>query len=125
MMRRNLKLAAACMWALLLPRQSPAEVTRFVQKEFAVGLWNDPPADSQMDAHYAEIAEANFTFLIGIFGASTPEGVARQLALCEKHGLGAIVSTAGQPPSQLPTNSACWGYFLADEPGPEAFAGLR
>jgi hypothetical protein len=126
MLIRNLRASVAVVALVSLCWEVRAEsISRFQQKEFAIGLWNDPPADSRMDAHYAEIAEANFTFLIGIFGANTPEGVARQLALCEKHRLGAIVSMAGQPPSALPTNAACWGYFLADEPGPDSFAGLR
>jgi hypothetical protein len=123
-MSRFPKAVGLCVCILLQVQASGGE-SRFVQRDFAIGLWNDPPADAQMDAHYAEIAEANFTFLVGIFGASTPEGVARQLAMCEKHGIGAIVSMAGQAPAQLPTNSACWGYFLADEPGPDSFAGLR
>jgi hypothetical protein len=32
---------------------------------------------------------------------------------------------AGQPPAQLPSDTSCWGYFLADEPSPDSFAGLR
>jgi hypothetical protein len=119
------KTGLAVVAAVFLCCESRAETNRFYQKDFAIGLWNDPPADSQMDAHYAEIAEANFTFLIGIFGASTPEQVGRQLVLCEKHRLGAIVSMTGQSLSALPTNAACWGYFLADEPSPDAFPGLR
>lgn len=98
---------------------------RFTQDRFAIGFWVDPPARPDLDERYAEIAEANFTFIIGNFGASTPDAVARQLELCEKHGLKAIVSMAGQPPDKLPTNNACWGYFLADEPGAGAFSSLR
>lgn len=98
---------------------------RFNQDRFAIGLWVDPPASSDLDERYAELAEANFTFIIGNFGASTSNAVARQLELCEKHGLKAIVSMAGQPPDRLPTNNACWGYLLADEPGAGAFPYLR
>jgi hypothetical protein len=32
---------------------------------------------------------------------------------------------AGQPPEKVPADEACWGYFVADEPGPGAFGGLR
>ena len=85
---------------------------RFVQDRLAVGFWVDPPADQQTDARFAEIADANFTFVIGNFGATTPEAVTNQLALCEKHGLKAIVSTAGLPPDRLPDGPACWGYSL-------------
>src|SRR4051812_39481251 len=49
---------------------------RFIQDRFGVGFWVDPPADKDMERHYAEIAEANFTFAIGVFGAATPENVA-------------------------------------------------
>ena len=104
------------------PAPSPS---RFIQDRIAIGFWVDPPADDHMDEHYADIAKANFTFVIGIFGAATPTNVARQLAYCDKYGLKAIVSQAGLPTDNLPTNSSCWGYFLADEPGAGAFAGLH
>jgi hypothetical protein len=97
----------------------------FVQDRLAVGLWVDPPPDQQTDARFAELAEANFTFLIGNFGATTPVAVSNQIRLCEKHGLKTIVSMAGLPPDRLPNDPACWGYFLADEPGPGAFPELR
>jgi hypothetical protein len=32
---------------------------------------------------------------------------------------------AGLPPGRLPNDPACWGYCLADEPGPGAFPELR
>lgn len=102
-----------------------AEPARFVQDRFAIGFWVDPPADENMDERYAEIAEANFTIVLGGFGAATPETVTRQLALCEKHGLKAVVSRAGLGPDQLPTGPACWGYMIVDEPGAGAFAGIR
>ena len=98
---------------------------RFRQDRFAIGLWVDPPASANLDERYAEIAQANFTFIIGIFGANSPNAIARQLKLCEKHGLKAIVSMGDQPPDRLPADSACWGYFLADEPGAGAFPELR
>ncbi len=87
-------------------------------------MWVEPPADQQTDARFAEIADANFTFVIGIFGAGTPQAVTNQLALCEKHGLKTVVSMAGLPPDKLPDGPACWGYFLGDEPGPGAFPAL-
>jgi hypothetical protein len=78
-----------------------------------------------MEARYKEIANANFTFTLGVFGATTPTNIARQLAYCEHYGLKAIVSRAGLPNDQLPTKSACWGYFIADEPGSDSFPGLK
>jgi hypothetical protein len=99
--------------------------SRFVQDIFAIGFWVDPPADDQMEERYKEIADANFTFTLGVFGATTPESIARQLTYGEKYGLKAIVSRAGLPADRLPTNSACWGYYVADEPAPGAFSALR
>lgn len=117
--------AAVMCWAVLFPStQVKAEEQRFVQDRIGIGFWVDPPADKDMDARYAEIAEANFTFVIGSFGAGTDEQVDRQLQLCEKYGLKAIVPLRN-PPERLPSEPACWGYLLADEPGPGAFAGLR
>lgn len=111
--------------AFALTQQATAtQIPRFVQDRFAIGLWVDPPLTANADARYAELAEAHFNFIIGIFGASTTNAVAQQLTLCEKYDLKAIVSMAGQPPANLPTNSACWGYFIADEPWGGSFPAL-
>lgn len=112
-------------WAVLLPCvQASGEEQRFVQDRLAIGFWVDPPADKDMDARYAEISEAHFTFVIGSFGARTGEQVDRQLQLCEKYGLKAIVPLRN-PYDRLPGATACWGYLLVDEPGAGAFPGLR
>ncbi|HSU57180.1 MAG TPA: beta-galactosidase [Candidatus Dormibacteraeota bacterium] len=114
-----------CLLLSLICFGACAAENRFVQDRFGIGLWSDPPIDNDADSRYAEIAEANFTFVIGIFGASSTEAVTRQLSLCEKHGLKGIVSMAGLSPERLPKDDSCWGYFLADEPSPGAFGGLR
>src|SRR4051812_40531963 len=98
---------------------------RFAQDRFAVGFWVDPPVDDAVDARYAEIAGANFTFVIANFGARTEPDVRRVLAACAKHGLKAIVTRADLPPEKLPDSPACWGYVVADEPGAGAFPELR
>ena len=126
MFKRSLcYLAAAGLAAITQLYRATAADPRFVHDRLAVGLWVDPPADQQTAARFAEIADANFTFLIGNFGATTPEAVSNQVRLCERHGLKTIVSMAGLPPDRLPNGPACWGYFLADEPGPGAFPELR
>jgi hypothetical protein len=102
-----------------------AEPQRFVQDRFAIGFWVDPPADEEMEKRYAEIAEANFTLALGNYRARTPEQVRRQLALCEKYGLKALVAGARQKPQSLLTGPACWGYLLYDEPNTEKFGYLR
>jgi len=97
---------------------------RFVQDRFAVGFWVDPPADDKMDARYAEIAEAHFSLVIGRFGARTPEQVERQLALCRKHNLKALVYYRASETEAIPDGPACWGYVLRDEPDAAEFPGL-
>ncbi len=98
---------------------------RFVQDRFAIGFWVDPPADERMDERYAELAKANFTLVIGGFGARTAEQVRRQLELCEKYDLKAIVARSGLAPSDLPAGRACWGYMVKDEPTLKDFPGLK
>jgi len=97
----------------------------FVQDRFAIGFWVDPPADENMDRHYADIAAANFTMVIGGFGATTIETIQRQIELCEKYDLKAIVAMAGLPPEQLPEGPAVWGYTIRDEPNFKDFPGLQ
>ncbi len=98
---------------------------RFAQDRFVIGFWVDPPADQTMARRYQEIADANFTLVLGGFGAATPETVARQIALCQQHDLRAIVAMAGQKPDQLPDDPVVWGYLVRDEPGAAAFPELR
>jgi hypothetical protein len=93
--------------------------TRFVQDRFAIGFWVDPPADERMDERYREIGEANFTLVLGAFGARTAEQVARQLDLCGKYGLVAVVADRNAD------GPACWGYMLRDEPNVKDFPALR
>jgi len=101
----HLLIAAFC---FLCCAHLDAQTNRFAQDRFAIGFWVDPPADDKMEAHYQDIADANFTFALGGFGATTPTNVARQLAYCEKLGLKAIVAMAGLAVDKLPTNNACW-----------------
>ncbi len=117
-------LALSCAGATLLSCAAE-EPARFVQDRFAIGFWVDPPAAEQTSERFAEIARANFTMVIGNFGATTPEQVTNQIALCEKHGLKTLVSMAGLSPENLPDGAACWGYSIADEPGAGAFPDLR
>ena len=110
---------------LLVPARADSPAEPFVQDQFAIGLWVDPPADDQMDRRYAEIAEANFNLVLGGFGADRPNTAQRQLALCEKYGMKGLVHCHGTPVEQLPTGDACWGYSIRDEPGASSFPGLR
>ncbi len=111
------------LWTLGM--NASTESKKFVQDRFAIGFWVDPPADENMDRHYADIAAADFTMVIGGFGANTPETVQKQIELCEKYDLKAIVATAGLPPTQLPESPAVWGYGIRDEPNVSHFPGLQ
>lgn len=94
---------------------------RFVQDRFAIGFWWPPPADSLQDLpkRYQEIADANFTTVVGILGTSA------ELKLCEQFDLRAILlALAERPLDKLPRSEACWGYLLADEPTASAFPQL-
>ncbi|MCL4692026.1 MAG: hypothetical protein KJ060_05875 [Candidatus Hydrogenedentes bacterium] len=98
---------------------------RFQQDRFAIGFWVDPPADDQMDVRYAAIADAGFTVVLGGFGASTPETIERQLTLCEKFDLKALVYSVSREFDNLPEHPACWGYMIRDEPSAALFPELR
>ena len=97
---------------------------KFIQDRFAIGFWVDPPIGADADFRYKEIADANFTMVIGGFGARTPEKVKKQIELCEKYDLKVIVSRAGFLVDQLPDSRAVWGYKLRDEPNAKEFPFL-
>jgi len=109
----------------VLAQPEAVDVQRFVQDRFAIGFWVDPPLGEDADARYAEIADANFTLVLGGFGATTPELARRQLELSTKYGLVAICSRAGLPPGELPNGDSCWGYLVRDEPNVADFPALR
>jgi glycosyl hydrolase family 42 (putative beta-galactosidase) len=102
-----------------------AQVPRFQQDRFAIGFWVDPPVDGSVDARYAEIAGAHFNLAIAIFGATTAKEQERILALCEKHGLKAILAHRGGSLEEPVDGPACWGYSLRDEPSVTDFPELR
>src|SRR5215207_9333232 len=129
-MRRQPSFLGVC-WGLILLVQlvssyaGHADEPRFSQDRLAIGLWVDPPVDQEIEKRYAELAAANFSFVTGNFGARNAQDVGRQMAACEKHGLKLIAPMLGVAPQDLPDGPACWGYYIADEPGPGAFPGLR
>jgi hypothetical protein len=99
---------------------------QFVQKDFVIGVFSDPPIDGDADQRYREMAKANFTVVIGQHRADSVEKRAKQLQLCEKYGLKAIVWCGDPPPQPLTRDAfllekdspACLGYFIQDEPNP-------
>lgn len=120
----TLLVVAATLIVMAGAAQSVEKTGRFVQDRFAIGFWVDPPADQITDARYKEIADANFTVVHGAFGPQTEADIKKQLALCKKYGLVAIVKPDsetpgkdGKAPFNTANNPTCWGYHLVDEPG--------
>lgn len=105
--------------------ETASAADQFVQDRFAIGLWVDPPLDERADERYQELAEANFTLVIGGFGGTGVEKVTQQLALCEKYDLRLIAPIHGIAPEDLPDGAALWGYALRDEPSAADFPALR
>ena len=120
-------------------KESYGEQHRFEQDRFVISFWFDPPADEHMDTRYKEMADAHFNLVLGGFGAKTEADVSRQLDLCDKYGMKAIVSLPGyvkgategvkaaaevKQHENFPDHKACWGYMLRDEPSTEDFPNL-
>ena len=81
-------------------------------------------APSEFPQRYAEIAAANFTVILGGFGAKTPAARDAQIAAAAKEGLGVIAAyEAGLAPNPPP--AALWGYQIKDEPHAYEFPGLK
>ena len=93
--------------------------SRFVQDRFVIGMWVPPATNEKLDARYREIAEANFTLVVGQSGTNAAEHLKR----CKRFGLQTLIGANG-PVEKLPDGPACWGYLLVDEPGAGAFADL-
>jgi Beta-galactosidase len=124
---RRLTRTISALAALLLGSESvaaPAD-SRFVQDRFAIGFWVAPRTDENIEARYREIAEANFTFVIGLCGAKNPPPAEEQLKLCEKYDLKALIDIGAPPYGKLPNGPACWGYSVVDEPSASQFPVLR
>ena len=107
--------------------QPAAAKTRFIQEEFAIGAcWFKLPDDDKADAFYADVAAAHFNVAMGPHGSiNTVKSAVRQLELCEKHKIKAIVYCRGIPVDKLPVSAACLGYNLWDEPDAGRFPRLR
>ena len=120
----NMKSSAAlysvlCLLTTLVAWGEGAPAKGFVQDQFVVGMWVSPQTQENLDARYQEIAEANFTLVVGESGTD----VQKHLERCRRLGLKTLIGANG-PVDKLPDGPACWGYLLMDEPGAGAFAGL-
>ncbi|MEN6308009.1 MAG: beta-galactosidase [Anaerohalosphaeraceae bacterium] len=118
-------LSAAVLFCMTATDCAFGQAQRFSQDRFAIGLWVDPPADEKMDQRYRELAEANFTLVIGGFGAKDKQAIQKQIQLCEKYDLRLLIKTTDTEPEALLGSAACWGINLHDEPSAKDFARLR
>ena len=107
-------------------------ITALKINHFVISAWVDPVVHpSEFDARYREYRQANFTVLLGNFGATTPETVILQLQACEKNNLSAIISTCGGTRNTCVTNTtissspALLGYQLKDEPSATEYPALK
>lgn len=117
-------LLAGCVRGRTVAETRPVN-PNFQQDRFCIGLWVDPPIDARAEARYAELADANFSMIIGGSGASDPKGWEHQLDLCQQFGLKALLQCPGTEASKLPDGPACWGYAVRDEPAAKDFPQLR
>lgn len=105
--------------------QTTQPVARFQQDEFAIGFWVDPPADEKMEQRYKEISDANFTLVVGGFGAKRPREIRQQLDLCRKLGMKALVGVPKKSLDNLADDHpALWGFLWRDEPSAVDFPQL-
>jgi hypothetical protein len=95
---------------------------RFEQDRFAIGLWVNPPLNEHAPKRYREIAEANFSMVIGGFGGNNNEQL---VELCKQNDLKLIVSARTGGIASFPDDPIVWGYSLRDEPSATLFPELR
>jgi hypothetical protein len=121
LLRRGSALRLVLSAAALLAAWTAAAAgpSRFVQDRFVVGMWVPPATQANLDERYREIAEANFTLVVGRSGTNALEHLKR----CERYGLKTLIEANG-PSEKLADGPACWGYLLVDEPGAAAFPDL-
>ena len=96
------------------PRRNP-----WKQDRFAISFWVDPMVPPErFDAEYQRVAEANFTVLLGGFGAKDPSTVTSQIAAATKNGLKAIPNICNGKCANI---SGAWGFQISDEPNVSQF----
>lgn len=109
----KLAFGLAALMAAATPRSAVGK-TGFEQPRFLLSFWVDPMVDpSDFKEQYRDVRNANFTAVLGGFGATTPAQIQTQIAAAEANGLGAIVhADMGLNISDLPASnsSAFWGF---------------
>lgn len=108
--------------------------------DFIISYWCGPPADSDPDERYAEVAECNFTYCLPPVTPATVDQNKAILDACAKHGLKYIVGDqrimAKSPDdpefaanldaviADYADHPAMGGYFITDEPNAREFPKL-
>ena len=106
-------------------------VSAWTPDRFIISFWVDPIVNvTEFPLEYARIRAANFTTVLGGFGALDPRAVTAQVAACAAAGLACIPSSCESPSGPGP-NGTCvgaaspvMGYQLYDEPAQSFFPTL-
>ena len=108
--------------------------------DFIISYWCGPPATTDPDKSYAEVAEANFNYCLPPCSGVTVEQNKAILDACRKYGLKYIIGDGrifakepGDPDfaasldaviADYSGHPATGGYFITDEPNSSAFPKL-
>ena len=104
---------------LFLP---PTHSSAWTQDRFVISFWVDPIVPpTRYDAEYQRIKAANFSMLLGGFGAKDRNTVELQVAAANRVGLAAVPSFCGGACANV---SGAWGLQIADEPNLKTFSAL-
>ena len=122
MIKRSLVMAT--LLCLITCMGGAEEKPRYIQDEFAIGFWVDPPADAKLAQRYQQIADAHFNLAILAFGTQDMNKKTEILALCKRHAIKAILFTGETPANALLDSPEIIGYGLRDEPSVADFANL-
>ena len=119
--------------AVLVLACSALAEQKWTQDAFEIGAWKTQPLDFNTDATYARMAVAGFTVLIG---GGDAEVNPKCLDLSAKHGMRIILRDTrmhSDPQTdddkrgldamiaEYKDHPAFYGYFIRDEPNPEAY----
>mmetsp|Transcript_28819 Transcript_28819/g.66595 ORF Transcript_28819/g.66595 Transcript_28819/m.66595 type:complete len:425 (-) Transcript_28819:33-1307(-) len=126
-----MSLRASSLWKPILilsvlVQLSNSQLVPWNQDKFVVSFWVDPivPA-ADFPSQYATIRAANFTMLLGGFGATDPMSVSAQVKACDQAGLGCLVADCdGCPDAASKAGSSFWGLQVRDEPSVADFSAL-
>jgi hypothetical protein len=105
---------------------------KWIQPKMMLSMWVDPKGNTEADykKRYEEIVFANFTAIMGGFGATSEKQIVQQLNAAFDLDLGVIVASdlAGFNDysdkniySQIRNASSFWGFLVKDEPFPSDF----